>query len=159
MLKQLFLILALATPALAAPAVEVHVKPEFGYGVFLEDDQIITPAGLPNYGFVRLPGFILPGVRGTSTGAHVEFSPSKNGSGLQYSISSYTRIPLTDTLYTGALIRVAVGSDGEGGFDARATPVIGMKLVTFAGRVPMSFEVEFLDNNRPVKAGLVFTWK
>ena len=160
MFKQLLLILALATPALAEdpPVVKLHVIPEVGYGVFLESDQVIS-ADTSSYLFVRLPGFVLPSTRGTSTGAHVEFSPSKDGTGIQYTISSYTRVPLTDTLYTGALVRIAVGSGGSGGFDARATPFIGMKLATFAGRVPVSLEVEFLDNDRPVKAGLVLSWK
>ena len=169
MFKQLFpilaLILALATPAIAADSptielpIELHVIPELGYGVFLADDQVITPAGLPNYFFVRLPGFVFPGLRNTSSGAHIEFSPSKSGPGVQYSISSYTRVPLTETLYTGALIRIAQGTGGTGGFDARATPIVGMKLATFGGRVAMSLEVEFLDNGRPIKSGLVLTWK
>lgn len=151
-------LLATAEPKKAGP-VEFHVIPELGAGVFLQDNVIEFSK---NTGFVmiRFPGLVLPNFNGTSSGLQFEFMNAPVGLGVEYSILSYTRTKVAGPMYTGGNIRIARGFSSEGAaFDAEVTAVIGLKLLTLGGHVPIKLEIELLEQDRPVKALLVLTWE
>ena len=149
------------TSSTRAGPVEFHVMPEIGVGVFLEDDQVIRAGGTDAFFLVRIPGLRFPGINGTVTGIQVEFSQTTAGAlGIQYDILSYTRTKIAGGAYTGANIRIVQGASEIGAaVDPRIMPVVGLKMWTVAERVPFFLEVEFLDNNRPLKASLIITWR
>lgn len=149
------------SPSAKAGPVEFHIVPEIGAGVFLEDDQVVSFPGTDAFFLFRLPGLQFPGWNQTVTGVQVELSDAPAGTkGVRYSILSYTRTKVVGPAYTGANVRIAQGASEVGTeLDARVMPVVGLRMLTIAERVPFFLEVEFLDNNRPVKASLILTWE
>lgn len=137
--------------------IQFHVVPEIGGGIFLQDNTIQLNS---NMGFfmVRLPGLVLPNFNNTSTGFQVEFSAA-SASGIRYTISSYSRTKLAGPMYAGGNIRIASGEGSQGSFDADVSAVVGIKLMTIGEHVPVNFEIELMENNRPVKALIIITWE
>ncbi len=145
----------------SAGFVEFHVVPEIGVGIFLEDSQVVTFGGNDVYAMFRLPGLFFPKMNETTTGFMVEFSQTPVGTfGVRYDILSYTRTKIAGPAYTGVNIRIATGASEVGAeLSGRVMPVVGIRLMTIAEHVPVLFEVEFLDDNRPLKVMLVLTWE
>lgn len=141
--------------------IEFHVVPEIGVGVFLEDDQVVSFGGNDSYFIFRIPGLQFPGMNNTAAGVQVELSDAPPGSkGVKYDLVSYVRTKIAGPAFTGANIRIVRGGSELGAaIDARVMPVVGLRMWTIGGHVPFSLEVEFLDNNRPVKASLIITWE
>ena len=144
-----------------AGPIEFHVVPELGAGVFLEDSQVVSFGGTDAFFLFRIPGLIFPNWNGTETGFQVELSDAPPGTlGVRYSIMSYTRTKIAGPAYTGVNIRLARGASEIGAeFSAKATAVVGLRMWTIGGHVPFNLEVEFADDNRPLKAALIITWE
>ena len=149
------------TKSAKAGPIEFHIVPEIGGGVFLEDDQVVNFGGNDAFFLFRIPGLRFPGMNNTVTGIQVELSDAPPGVvGVKYDILSYTRTKIAGPAYTGANIRIAQGASELGAtFNPRIMPVVGLRMWTVAEHVPFFLEVEFLDNNRPVKASLIITWE
>ncbi len=149
------------TKSAKAGPIEFHIVPEIGAGVFLEDAQVVSFGGNDAFFLFRIPGLQFPGMNDTVTGIQVEISDAPPGvKGVKYDILSYTRTKIAGPAYTGANIRIAQGASELGAaFNARIMPVVGLRMWTVAEHVPFFLEVEFLDNNRPVKASLIITWE
>ena len=148
-------------PRAVAGPIEFHVVPELGAGVLLRDDQTINLSGTDGYFVVRLPGLIFPNWNGTTTGIQVEFSRVPGvEAGIRYDILSYTRTKIAGPAYTGANIRIARGTSREGAeLSGRVMPIVGLRILTIAERVPVSIELELLDQDRPIKAAVYITWQ
>lgn len=149
------------TNSAEAGPVKFEIVPEIGAGVFLQDSQTVSFGGTDAFFLFRLPGLQFPGMNQTVTGVQVEVSDASPGvKGVKYDILSYTRTKIAGPAYTGANVRIAQGSSETGAaLDARVMPVVGLRLLTISEHVPFFLEVEFLDNNRPVKASLILTWE
>lgn len=139
--------------------VQFHIVPEIGVGLFLKDDQVVDFFGNNGYYIFRIPGLQFPSVNGMGTGIQFEFSDAPAGvSGVRYDISSYTRIKVAGPVYTGVNIRLFQGVTELGGeVSTRVIPVVGLRFLTIAERVPFFIEFEFGDNDRPLKASITFT--
>ena len=135
--------------------VDFHIVPAVGAGIFLEDSETKSVSN-NGYFLVRVPGLVLPGFFDTSVGTQVELSKAPN---VEYSILSYARFSLTDHISAGANVRLWRGGEGRTEYAPRVTPVVGFRLLTVAGRVPLFLEAEFLDDQSPVKVALVVTWE
>lgn len=141
--------------------IEFHVVPEIGAGIFLEDSDVVSFGGTDAFFLLRIPGLLFPNWNGTETGVQVELSDAPPGTlGLRYSILSYTRTKIAGPAYTGVNIRIARGASEAGAeFSAKVTAVVGLRMWTIGGHVPFNLEVEFADDNRPLKAALIITWE
>ena len=143
--------------------VTFHVVPELGAGVLLRDDQVIGFDASDGFFMVRIPGLRFPGWNQTVTGVQVEFTQAPTatpGAALRYDILSYTRTKVAGPMFTGANLRIARGTTDTGTeLGARVMPVVGVRMFTIAERVPFVLEVELFDQNRPVKALIIVTWK
>ncbi len=142
-----------------AGPLEWHVIPEFGAGVLLRDDQTIALDLSGLFILARIPGLRFPGWNETTTGLQLELSDAP-GRVIRYDIFSYTRTKIAGPAYTGANLRFIRGATEIGAeFKVRIMPVIGIKILTIAGHVPFSLEVEFFDDRRPFKAAIVISWE
>lgn len=138
--------------------IQFHVMPEIGVGLLLSEDQSIRPDDA--FFMFRLPGLVLPNFNATSTGIQVQVTGSK------YSLLSYSRTKIAGPAYAGGNIQIATGSinassgEEEGtSLDGDVMAVIGLKILTLFEKVPVKFEMELFENNRPVKALVILTWE
>ena len=137
---------------------EFHATPAVGFGVALSSD-IRSDLNRENFfGLVRLPIFRLPNQADTTVGVQVEFSDGAP-SGTRYEVQGFVRLDLWNLLF-GSNIRLLDGTELQGTkYAFYATPVVGIKLATLAQRIPLTVEVEFLGDERPVKVVLVASWR
>ena len=145
----------LSAAAFAQKPVDFHIVPAFGAGIYLED-AATKPVSNNGFFIVRVPGLILPGFFDTSVGMQVEFSRAPE---VEYAILSYARFSFTEHVSAGANVRLWRGGEGRTASALRVTPVVGFRLLTVAGRVPIFLEAEFLDDQSPVKVALIVTWE
>ncbi len=147
-------------PPVQAGPIDFHVVPAIGAGVFVEDSDAESSVTNNGYFLVRIPAFVFPRLNDASAGVQVELSNAPRLRGVDYSVLSYARIKLAGNTYTGANVRLFHGAAKAGGeFSLRAMPVVGLRLLSVANRIPIFFEVEFFGDRRPVKAALILTWK
>ena len=149
------------TKSAKAGPIEFHVVPEIGVGIFLEDRQVVSFGGSDALFLFRIPGLLFPNMNETTTGIQVELSEAPPGIlGVKYQILSYTRTKIAGPAYTGINVRLVRGASELGAeLSARATAVVGLRMWTVAEHVPFFLEVEFLDDNRPLKASIIITWE
>ncbi len=146
-------------PAQAGP-IDFHVVPAIGAGVFVEDSDAESSVTNNGYFLVRIPAFVFPQLNDASAGVQVELSNAPRLRGVDYSVLSYARVRLTRSAYAGANVRLFHGAWKTGAeFSPHATPVVGLRLLSIAGRVPVFLEAELFGDRRPVKAALILTWK
>ncbi len=147
-------------PSVQAGPLDFHVVPAIGAGVFVEDSDAESSITNNGYFLVRIPAFVFPRLNDASAGVQVELSNAPRLRGVDYSVLSYARIKLAGNTYTGANVRLFHGAAKAGAeFSLRAMPVVGLRLLSVANRIPIFFEVEFFGDRRPVKAALILTWK
>ncbi len=147
-------------PPVQAGPIDFHVIPAIGAGVFVEDSDAESSVTNNGYFLVRIPAFVFPRLNDASAGVQVELSNAPRLRGVDYSVLSYARIKLAGTTYAGANVRLFHGAAKAGAeFSLRAMPVVGLRLLSIANRIPIFFEVEFFGDRRPVKAALILTWE
>ncbi len=147
-------------PPVQAGPIDFHVVPALGAGVFVEDSDAESSVTNNGYFLVRIPAFVFPRLNDASLGVQVELSNAPRLRGVDYSVLSYARIKLAGNTYAGANVRLFHGAAKAGAeFSLRAMPVVGLRLLSVANRIPIFLEVEFFGDRRPVKAALILTWK
>ena len=151
----IFLFLATAAFAQDSKPVDFHIVPAFGAGIYLEDSET-KPVSNNGFFIVRVPGLVLPDFFDTSVGMQVELSKAPD---VEYAILSYARFSFAEHVSAGANVRLWRGGEGRTESALRVTPVVGFRLLTVFGRVPLFLEAEFLDDQSPVKVALIVTWE
>ena len=147
-------------PPVQAGPIDFHIVPAFGAGLFFEDSDVESSITNNGYFLVRIPAFVFPRLNDASLGVQAELGRAPKLQGVEYSVLSYARIGLTKAAYVGANVRLFHGASKTGTeFSLHATPVVGVRLLTIAKRVPLFLETEFLGDRRPVKAALILTWQ
>lgn len=142
--------------------VEFYVIPEIGAGLSLTEAQTIEISPENAFVLIRIPGLKLPDFNDTATGVQVELSKVAGLDGVvaRYEVVSYTRTKVAGPMFTGANIRVAIGTNDIGTkFDGRVMPVVGFEMLSFGGHVPISLEIELLAQSRPVRVALIVGWR
>ena len=148
-------ILATAAFSQDSKPVDFHIVPALGAGIYLEDSET-KPVSNNGFFLLRVPGLNLPSFFNASLGAQFELSKAPD---VEYAILSYARFNFTDHVSAGANVRLWRGGEGRTASALRVTPVVGFRLLTVAGRVPIFLEAEFLDDQSPVKVALIVTWE
>ena len=135
--------------------VDFHIIPAVGAGLFFEASGT---AAVSNNGYflVRVPAIVVPSFFDLSAGLQVEVSNAPN---IEYAVLNYARFNFTDHVYAGANVRFWRGGGGSTEYALRASPVVGFRLLTLGGHIPLFLEAEFLDDQSPVKAALIITWE
>ena len=70
-------------------------------------------------------------------------------------VGGFARVELWQAFRVGANVRVYDHDE----LSLLATPVVGWQLITLWDRIPLTLEVEFLDDRHPVKAAVLVTWR